>query len=216
MTQTEELSLASLDAVEEPPAPPRRSGGKHGWWWPLALGAVVCILAGAAGGYLLAPGDDAERAPAPEPLRPEEVIAPGSFLGPIGGTTPFEAADGVARYNYAWPGQELEAPTSSTGDVVGYRWELCDVPPAATTEEEAAERVVLDCAPVDGATSARFASPPTNRTRLVRAVLTVDLGNDALVEAVSVPVAALPWPESVQPGEPPPTARPTAVPPSRR
>lgn len=215
MTQTEELSLASLDAIEEPP-PPRRSGGRHGWWWPLALGAGVCILAGAAAGYLLAPAEDAEAPPVPDPPRPTELIAPGSFLGPIGGTTPFEAPDGVARYNYAWPGQELAAPTSSSGHVVGYRWELCDVPPAATTEEEAAERVVLDCAPVDGATSATFASPPTNRTRLVRVVLTVDLGNDALVEAVSVPVAALPWPESVQPGEPPPTARPTAVPPSRR
>ncbi|HEY8546603.1 MAG TPA: hypothetical protein VIL36_16200 [Acidimicrobiales bacterium] len=211
MTQTEELSLASLDAIEEPPTPPTRPRGKHGWWWPLALGGAVCTLAGAAAGYLLAPGDDADPpATDPAPAQPELVIAPGSFLGPISGATDYRptAADRTNRYDFAWPGQELEAPAASTGDPVAYQWELCDVPPEPETEEEAAEPVALECDPVEGATEATFTSPPTDRTRLVRVVVTVDLGNDVLVDAASVPVAALAWPETVQPGEAPPGARP--------
>jgi len=208
MTQTEELSLTTLGTIEEPPPAPQRSGGKNGWWWPLALGALVCILVGAAAGYLLAPDDDQEPLSVPAPPRPAQVLAPGSLLGPIGGSTPAESTDGTARYSYAWPGQELEAPLSSTGDIVGYQWELCDVPPEPDTEGAPTERVALECAPVDGATGEHFTSPPTDRTRLIRAVVTVDLGNDALVEALTVPVAALAWPESVEPGEPPPAARP--------
>jgi hypothetical protein len=223
MTQTDDLSLTTLGALDEDLRP--RPEVKHGWWWPLALGGAVCLLVGGAAGYLLAPDDEPEPLPVPEPPRPTQVLAAGSFLGPIGGTNEYPATDGVVRYDYAWPGQELVAPASSTGTTLGWQWELCDVPAApaapdagatdagATGEPpgagaEAEDPGPLECTPVADATGERFTAPPTDRTRLVRVIVTVDLGNDIAVEAATVPVAAVPWPDSVQPGEPPPSPRP--------
>jgi hypothetical protein len=220
MTQTEDLSLTTLGALDEDL--PRRPEVKHGWWWPLALGGAVCLLVGGAAGYLLAPADEAKPLPVPEAPRPTHVLAAGSLLGQIGGTNEYPAIDGIARYRYAWPGQELVAPSSSTGTARAWRWELCDVPvgpdagatdalatDAPATDAAAEAPGPLECAAVAGATAERFTAPPTDRNRLVRVIVTVDLGNDVAVDAATVPIAAVPWPDSVQPGDPPPSPLPS-------
>ena len=226
MTQTEELSISDLgpldDGLPRRPEVKRRSGG---WWWPLAAGAAACLLIGGAAGYLLAPSDDADPAPAsarePEPTGPSEVVEPGALLGGIAGATRYRSAtDPVERYAFAWPGQELAAPGPSTGDPVAWQWELCDVPAApapaeaaAGADEPAPEPAPLECDAVADATDDTFASPPTNRTRLVRVIVTVDLGGGTEIQAASTPIAAVAWPDAIQPGDPPPAPAPVPVPP---
>jgi hypothetical protein len=68
-------------------------------------------------------------------------------------------------------------------------------------DEDSGERGELECEAVGGATEETWTSPPTPSTRLVRVVVTIDLGNDVLVEAAADPITAMAWPEGLAPGE---------------
>jgi hypothetical protein len=182
------------------------------WWVPLAGVAAIALLIGGLAGYQLAPSGSGTPAPA-RPGTASETIEPGALLGRIDGANRYRSDDDVERYNYAWPGQELTAPDPSTGNPVAWQWELCDVPPAPSGDENAdAEPAPLECASVEGATHKRWASPPTNRTRLVRVLVTIDLGENVRVRAASTPVAAVDWPDDITPGDPPPEATPSRPP----
>jgi hypothetical protein len=183
--------------------------------WLLPAGAVVVALVlglvigrGSASSSSDDDVDDGPRAA-------EEVLAPGALLGSIDGTSRYRGGD-VDRYRYAWPGQILTAPEPATGEAVSWQWETCEVP--AAPDEEGQDPAPLECTAVDTATDETWESPPTNAARLVRALVTVDLGDQVQVQAASTPVAALPWPEDVTPGDPPPETTPallTSPPPAR-
>lgn len=189
-------------------------------WWLVAGGAAVALIVGLVVGRATADTSSSGDDDVVEDVGPrvaEEVLAPGSPLGSIEGTTAYRASDDddVERYRYAWPGQILTAPEPATGDAVAWQWETCEVPPAPDEdEEERPEPRPLECRAVETATDDTWESPPTNQIRLVRVLVTVDLGDDVQVQAASIPVAAMPWPEDITPGDPPPEATPTEPPPA--
>lgn len=210
MTQTTEDRTRVGDPVRFDQGTDRR------WWWPIAALAVAALVIGVFAGRLTAPSDSTD-----DPAQPTrtatagEVLEPGALLGGIGGAERYPTGDDdVDRMNFAWPGQELAAPEPSTGEAVGWQWELCDVPPEPDPEDEdaAEEPPPLECRAVPEATEERWASPATNRTRLVRVIVTVDLGDDVLVQAATDPIAAVDWPDNITPGEPPPAGFPDQPP----
>jgi hypothetical protein len=213
-TSTDELTQPGVEAFGYEPG---GSGDLARWWWvPLVAVAAVALLIGGLIGYQAAPsGSGAATADVRRPGNRSTIIEPGALLGGIDGANRYRGDDDVDRYSYAWPGQELTAPEPSTGEAVAWQWQLCDVPPAPSDDEEAdadSEPAALECAAVEGATDERWASPPTNRTRLVRVLVTIDLGDDVLVRAASRPIAAVDWPDDVTPGDPPPEATPPTPP----
>lgn len=209
---TDELSRPGLETLSYEPG---RSGDVARFWWvPLVAVAAVALLIGGFIGYQVAPSGSDTPAPA-RPGSRSKIIEPDALLGGIGGANRYRSDDDVERYNYAWPGQELTAPEPSTGDAVAWQWQLCDVPPAPTDDEDAdaaSEPAPLECVSVDGGNDEGWASPPTNRTRLVRVLVTIDLGDNVRVRAASTPVAAVDWPDDVTPGDPPPEATPPKPP----
>lgn len=214
MERTEERPAAAVPGVFQGPT----SGGaepRPAWLLPAGAVVVVALVLGMVIGRATAAtssdddGDDGPRAA-------EEVLAPGALLGPIDGTSRYRDRE-VNRYRYAWPGQILTAPEPATGDAVAWQWETCEVPPAPD-EEERQEPAPVECSAVDTATDETWESPPTNAVRLVRVLVTIDLGDEVNVQAASTPVAAMPWPEDLAPGDPPPEATAallTSPPPAR-
>lgn len=214
MTQADERPLTT-DLGMLPDGFGRDGDGERPWWLPLVGIAVLCLVFGLVAGRWTAPSKS-DPADPPQPGTRSEIIEAGALLGPIVGAQGYRSDDDVERYNFSWPGQELTAPEPSTGDPIAWQWQLCDVPPPPSDDEEQAdsedEPAPLECTAVEDATQRQWASPPTNRTRLVRVIVTVDLGDDVQVRAVSAPIAAVDWPNDITPGDPPPEAAPPEPP----
>lgn len=209
MTNVEERPVTTVPGMFDPG---RTTAARE--WWPLAVGGVLVLVVGLLVGRATAPsrqGDD----DASTTRTGEELVGPGALLGAIDGSSRYRSNDDVDRYRYAWPGQVLTAPEPSTGDAAGWQWETCDVPPEPSDDEDEAaeEQAPFDCTAVQGATERRWESPPTSRVVLVRAIVTVDLGDGVQVRAATTPIAAVPWPDDITPGDPPPEATPDAPPP---
>jgi hypothetical protein len=171
---------------------------KGWWWWPLAAGGAVALLAGVVIGRWTESDGGTRTA--------SSVVDADGLLGPISGASIYS----FDRAPFAWPGQVLTAPIPTTGKAVAWQWELCDPPPSHDPDGG-----VGRCRAVARATSRRWESPPTDTMRMVQVLVTVDMGDRVRVAARSAPVAAVPWPETVTPGDPPPTiAPPTTAPPS--
>lgn len=210
MTQVDEASVTTVPGMFDPgPADTQRS------WSPLIIGGFALLVLGVAIGLAIAPSSSSDDEEAPVTRTGSEILVPGALLGAIDGTSRYDSDDDVDRYRYAWPGQILTAPEPSTGDAVAWQWETCDVPAEPSDEEDASEEPPpLECSSVEGATERRWESPPTNRVRLVRVIVTVDLDNRVRVQAVTTPIAAVPWPDDITPGDPPPEVVPDEPPPA--
>lgn len=216
MTQADERPMTDLGMLPSHPFG-RENDLNRRWWWPLAGGGVAIAVVAFLAGRATAPSSDDPGPPETRPGIAADILEPGPLIGRISGANRYPTDDdGVERYNFAWPGQELVAPEPTAGEAVAWQWQLCDVPPASSDDEEGAgsdeERPPLECRAVEDATEDRWESPPTNRTRLVRVIVTVDLGDGVRVRAATDPVAAIDWPDAIQPGDPPPTALPDEPP----
>ena len=220
MTQVDERTVSKLGLPPDDFS--SRGEVRRWWWWPLAAGGGLIAVVSFFVGKSTAP---TARSADPEPVETLDVAAdliePGALVGPIVGANRYPAGnDDVARYSYAWPGQDLVAPEPSTGRAVAWQWQLCDVPPEPSDDDESTDNVSeepppLECSAVDEASEDRWASPPTNRTRMVRVIVTIDLGDAVRVRAATTPIAAVDWPDDIQPGDPPPEAIPDSPPVSR-
>lgn len=197
MTQTDDRILLSEPMRFDQPA------DRRWWWWPIAALGAVTLIVGIAVGRVTSPSNGSDQpAEQPKTVTATDVLEPGPLLGGIGGAHRYPTGkDGVEHMNFAWPGEELTAPEPSTGEAVGWQWELCDVPPEPDKAQQVAPN--LECRAVSDATEDRWSSPATNRTRLVRVIVTVDLGDGVRIKAAAEPVAAVDWPANIKPGDPP-------------